>query len=82
METIKATYHDGLLFPIDTLDLKDLKEKVIKVKIVEKENISPAMKKRNLKKLFNELHQSNPFSGIQDPVAWQKKVRVDRALSD
>jgi len=80
METIKATYHDGLLFPIDTIDMKDLKEKVIKVKIVEKEKISAAIKQRNLKKLFDKLHQSNPFSDIKDPVAWQKKIRVDRAF--
>jgi len=79
METIKATYHEGLLFPIDTIDVKGLKEKVIKVKIVEGENITEAQKKKRMKKLFDELHQSNPFSDIKDPVAWQKKVRAERA---
>ena len=79
METIKATYHEGLLFPIDAIDLKDLNEKVIKVKIVEEKNIPDAQKKKRMKKLFEELHQSNPFSEIKDPVAWQKKIRVECA---
>jgi len=79
METIKATYPEGLLYPIDTIDVKGLNEKVIKVKIVEGENITDAQKKKRMKKLFAELHQSNPFSDIKDPVAWQKNVRAERA---
>ena len=79
METIKATYPEGLLFPIDTIGVKGLKEKVIKVKIVEGENITDAQKKERMKKLFDELHKSNPFSDIKDPVAWQKNVRAERA---
>ncbi len=82
METIKATYHEGLLFPIDAIDLKDLNEKVIRVKIVEEKDIPDTQKKKRIKKLFEQLHQSNPFSEIKDPVDWQKKIRVDRELSD
>jgi hypothetical protein len=31
---------------------------------------------------FEKLRQLNPFREIDDPVAWQKSIRTDRALPE
>lgn len=79
METLNAIYKNGSLMIIDKVDLKKLKSKNIKLKIVDEKIYTESMKTR-LKKVYNAIHKTNPFSDIKNVLRWQRKVRTDREL--
>jgi len=51
----------------------------VSVTIPEKETNSDKIKRgKEMASILKELSETNPFSGINDPVQWQRKVREDR----
>jgi len=41
-----------------------------------------ARRKRELLEITARLREANPFKSIEDPVAWQRKLREDRVLTE
>ena len=82
METIRALLSNGIIFPLKKIDAKKIKNNTIKIELVEKDNLTKLEKKGQLKKIFSELHKTNPFKAIEDPVEWQAQIREERELSD
>lgn len=54
-----------------------LKSKLAKTQIVPLEEEPNGTK---LARLMEEMSKQNLFSGIKDPVAWQREIRKDRPL--
>jgi len=81
METINAIYKDGVLVLIDKLNLTKLKSKKISVNIIDEE-LHKNVQINKLTTLYKNIHKSNPFSGIKDVVKWQRKIRIDREISN
>jgi predicted DNA-binding antitoxin AbrB/MazE fold protein len=79
METLNAVYRNGVLMIIDQVDLKKLKSKKVQLKIID-EPSHTKIQKSKLRKIYNYLHKSNPFSEIKDVLKWQRNIRVDREL--
>ena len=79
METLNATYKNGVLVILDKVNPEKLKSKKVQIRIIDEVN-HKKIQKNKLKRVYNYLHQSNPFSEIKDVIKWQKKVRADREL--
>lgn len=79
METLNAIYKNGSLVIIDKVDPRKLKSKKIQLKIVD-EKIYAKAKQEKLRRIYNSLHKTNPFSEMKNVLNWQKKVRTDREL--
>jgi len=45
------------------------------VKKVEEENSVVEDQYTNLEKIFNSVESNDLFSGVKEPVKWQKKIR-------
>jgi predicted AAA+ superfamily ATPase len=45
------------------------------VKKVEEENSVVKDQYTNLEKIFNSIESNDLFSGVKEPVKWQKKIR-------
>lgn len=65
-------------FQLEALDFVQY----LKQKIVKKERTAQTEEPNGTKlaKLMAEASQKNLFSGIKDPVAWQREIRQDRPL--
>jgi predicted AAA+ superfamily ATPase len=48
------------------------------VKKIEEENSVVKDQYTNLGKIFNSIESNDLFSGVKDPVKWQKKIRDER----
>lgn len=79
METLNAIYKDGALMIVDKIDPEKLKSRKIQLKIINEKNYTEARKER-LRKVYNAIHKSNPFSEIKDVLKWQRNIRADREL--
>ncbi len=69
-----------------TIDVSSEEDKKVIMDLLDQLHISaevtelPVPNGQKMAEIMEEISRGNPYSGIKDPVAWQREIRKDRKL--
>ena len=64
----------------DASPAPEVRGRSVRVKIEVEDEIDKAERGRRMAEALRKLAENNAFAEIEDPAAWERKIRVDRPL--
>ena len=80
MKTIRAYLSNGIIFPLEKIDFKKLKNSTIRIEFVEQDELSKKEKREQLEKVFREIHKTNSSKTIYERPESKSEMGEDNEL--